>query len=143
MIEVEQEEDGRWLAEVLELPRTLDFNFVVRLRTSWLGVIPRHRIVFHSPDEGPPRAERFLWSRDGRHLVLLGTRFFAVRPEACLASGEWLYLLVDTSTGRVHANTEQSRLPPFSLDDVRAMDLGMALASGVVDPISRRCVAMR
>lgn len=65
-----------------------------------------------------------------------------MRPEACLASGEWLYLLVDTSTGRVHANTEQSRLPPFSRDDVRAMDLGMALAPGVVDPISRRCVAM-
>ena len=59
-----------------------------------------------------------------------------------LASGAWARAAVIALAVPV-VLSEQSRLPPFSPDDVRAMDLGMALAPGVVDPISRRCVAMR
>ncbi len=127
-------QDGRIVAEVKELLGWIDFNFEVRLKRHWLGLIPRYETLFRSPDEGPPGAERLLWSKDGRHLLLVGTRFLAMREEACLASGDWLYLLVDTQARTIHTNSKQVRDPqPFSIEGLRAIDFGVPLTRGKVE----------
>lgn len=95
--------DGHALAELVETDFLIDRHFEVRLTTWWLRALPRRRILFRSPDEGPRGRERLLWSRDSRYFLLVGPHLFAV-PEACLASGDKLYLLVDTTTGLIRAN---------------------------------------
>lgn len=62
--------DGRMVVQLVEPGRRfLDRNFTVRVRRAhgWW----RH--VWTSPDEGPPGRERFVWSRDGRHVLLIGS----------------------------------------------------------------------
>jgi hypothetical protein len=116
--------DGRVVAEVYERKRWIDYNFDVRLKAKWLGVIPTSRRVFRSPDEGPPEAERLLWSKDGRYLLHLGTRFFGRREEARLASGEYLYLLVDTEQDIVYTNAGVRDARHFSVDDLSSIAFG-------------------
>jgi hypothetical protein len=127
--------DGRAVAEVKELSGWIDYNFEVRLKTKRLGVIPRYKTFFRSPDEAPPGKERLLWSNDGRYILLLGNRFYTVRreAEACLASGEWLYLFVDTEKDVVYSNTGQVRTDrSFSIDDLEGIDFGISVTPGTV-----------
>jgi hypothetical protein len=118
--------DGRVLAELVETHRFIDRHFEVRLTTRWLGTIPRRKTLFSSPDEGPRGGERLLWSGDGRYLLLVGPNLYTV-AEACLASGDKLYLLVDTSTGSMRANAAQTRHARFSAGDLAGMDFGVPL----------------
>lgn len=121
--------DGHALAELVETDFLIDRHFEVRLTTWWLGALPRRRILFRSPDEGPRGGERLLWSRDSRYVLLVGPNLFAV-PDACLASGDKLYLLVDTPTGLIRANAVQTRHARFSLEDIRGRDFVVPLAPG-------------
>ncbi len=118
--------DGRVVAEIYEPPRTIDRNFVVRLKTKGRWGISRYKDYFRSPDEGLPPTERLLWSKDGRYLLLLGTResLYTVRKEACLSSGECLYLLVDTEKDVVYTNASVRDPHPFSVDDLSGIDFG-------------------
>jgi hypothetical protein len=118
--------DGRMLAELVETDWFIDRHFKVRLTTRWLGTIPRRKTLFRSPDEGPRGGERLLWSREGRYLLLVGPNLSTV-AEACLASGDKLYLLVDTSTGSMRANADQTRHARFSVGDLAGMDFGVPL----------------
>lgn len=77
------------------------------------------------------------WSRDGRHALLVGTTLFAT-AEACLASGEALYLLVDRLTGTLRSNANRNRGPRFSLEDLAGMDFGVPLVRGVRAPHAAR-----
>jgi hypothetical protein len=117
--------DGEQVAELVD--RRLSFgdrNFTVRLKSRWLGIVPWYRHMFESPDEQPSEGtERFLWSKDGRYLLLLGKDFLVVRPEACLASGEWLYLLVDTTTNAVSSRA--------TIKDIAGTDFGESLQPGI------------
>jgi hypothetical protein len=122
--------DGRVVAELVETYSFIDRRFEIRLTTRWLGVIPRRRTLFQSPDEGG-RGERLLWSRDGRYVLLVGPKLFAV-AEACLASGDKLYLLADASTGSVRVNATQTRHARFSVEDLAGMDFTVPLAPGVL-----------
>ncbi len=133
--------DGEVTAELVETAWLLDRHFLVRLTTYWLGVVPVTREIYDSPDEGPRGGERFLWSRDGRHVLLVGTQLFAI-DEACLASGEALYLLVDRLTGTLRSNAAQTRGPRFRLEDLAGMDFGALLAAGspTWHDAKRRCV---
>jgi hypothetical protein len=123
--------DGRVVAELVETYRFIDRRFEIRLTTRWLGVIPRRRTLFQSPDEGGPGGERLLWSRDGRYVLLVGPNLFAV-AEACLASGHKLYLLADASMGSVRVNATQTRHTRFSVEDLAGMDFTVPLAPGVL-----------
>jgi hypothetical protein len=129
------------VAELLERLRFIDRNFKVQLTTFRLGLVPVRRTLFVSPDEGPPGSERLLWSKDGRWLLLLGANFYGT-DDACLASGDVLYLLVDTVSGTVHSNATQTRGPRFTLGDLAGIDFGVTLLPGVLGPrYSRpRCV---
>lgn len=69
--------DGQVVAELVETGLFVDRHFLVRLTTYWLGFLPVSREIYESPDEGPRGGERFLWSRDGRHVLLVGTHLFA------------------------------------------------------------------
>ena len=76
------------------------------------------RNVFRSPDEGVPRgSERFLWSSDSHYVLLLG-RHFIVPSTAVLSSGEIIYLLVDTKSGRIWCNATQASTERFSKADL-------------------------
>jgi hypothetical protein len=118
--------DGRMVVELVDPGRRLlDRNFSIRLRGSsgWW------RQVWASPDENLPGGERFLWSRDGRHVLLIGPKFFAL-PESCLASGEFLYLDLDTKTGAVRNNATQSNGPRFTLADLTRIEFTAPLEAG-------------
>lgn len=122
--------DGQVVAELVETGLFVDRHFLVRLTTYWLGFLPVSREIYESPDEGPRGGERFLWSRDSRHVLLVGTNLFAT-DEACLASGEALYLLVNRLTGTVRSNAGGNRGPRFSVEDLAGIDFAAPLARGV------------
>ena len=117
--------DGRMVVQLVDPGRLLDRNFIIRLRRSsgWW------RQVWASPDEDLPGGERFVWSRDGRHVLLIGPKFFAL-PESCLASGEFLYLDLDTKTGAVRNNATQSKGPRFTLADLTGLEFTARLDAG-------------
>ena len=117
--------DGRMVVQLVDPGRILDRNFIIRLRGSsgWW-----HQI-WSSPDEGLPGGERFLWSRDGRHVVLIGPKFFAL-PESCLASGDFLYLHLDTGTGAVRNNATHSGGPRFAVADLADVEFTAPLEAG-------------
>ncbi len=117
--------DGRMVVQLVDPGRLLDRNFIIRLRGSsgWW------RQVWASPDEDLPGGERFVWSRDGRHVLLIGPKFFAL-PESCLASGEFLYLDLDTKTGVVRNNATQSKGPRFTLADLTGLEFTARLDAG-------------
>jgi hypothetical protein len=117
--------DGRMVVQLVDPGRLLDRNFIIRLRGSsgWW------RQVWASPDEDLPGSERFVWSRDGRHVLLIGPKFFAL-PESCLASGEFLYLDLDTKTGAVRNNATQSKGPRFTLADLTGLEFTARLDAG-------------
>ena len=85
--------DGSILADVYETGFAVDRQFQVRLTKYWLGVIPIRHVVYSSPDEGAPGGERLVWSRDGRHVLLLGPNLVGTEA-SCLSSGDVCYLLV-------------------------------------------------
>jgi hypothetical protein len=128
--------DGATTAEIFEQTAWIDRNFQVRLKTYWLGLIPRHRVIFRSPDEGDPPSERLLWSKDGRYLLLVGKQVSPTNRE-CLSSGEYLYLLYDGQSNLVTANTNVPALEGvsfrlgFTLADLAGMDFGEPLVPGV------------
>ena len=117
--------DGRMVVQLVDPGRILDRNFIIRLRGSsgWW------RQIWSSPDEGLPGGERFLWSRDGRHVLLVGRNFFGL-PDSCLASGEFLYLHLDTKTGAVRNNATQSPGPRFGLADLAGIEFTAPLEGG-------------
>jgi hypothetical protein len=132
--------DGTMWAELYETDKFVDRHFQVRLTRYWLGIIPIRRVVYRSPDEGQRGGERLLWSRDGRHVVLLGLHLFAI-PEACLSSGETLYLLVDARTGATASNASQtSGYPRFSVNDIERTDFDIDRTPGIWDSRRHRCV---
>jgi len=119
--------DGRMVVQLADRGTFMfDRNFDIRLRRSY--GLWRH--VWTSPDESLPHGERFLWSRDGRHVLLLGAKFFAT-VDSCLASGEFMYLHLDTQTGEVRANTPQWRGPRFALADLAGIEFPEPLVAGV------------
>ena len=138
--------DGRVLAQIYDPGgfMAIDRNFIVRVKQEGQGGKAHYTNYFRSPDEGFPPAERLLWSKDGRYLLLVGERASlpTVRQEACLPSGECLYLLVDTQRSIVYANTIDRtsarditnargvRDPrPFSVDDLSGIDFGESFPS--------------
>jgi hypothetical protein len=83
------------------------------------------RTIFESPDEGrPPGTEQFLWSADGRYLLLVG-RHFRVVKGGTLADGRQLYLLYDSQSTELRCNAEQSNHTRFSAEEVAR--LGVAI----------------
>ena len=133
--------DGAVVADVYETDWAVDRHFQVRLTRYWLGIIPIRRVVYRSPDEGARGGERLLWSRDGRHLLLVGPHLFGT-PDACLSSGDMLYLLVDGRTGAAASNQYRTDLgyPRFSLHDIAAMEFDINLIRGTWDRRLHRCV---
>ena len=133
--------DGTLMADIYETDWLVDRHFRVRLTRYWLGIIPIRRVAYRSPDEGPRGGERLLWSRDGRHLLLVGPHLFGT-PDACLSSGDMLYLLVDVRTGATASN--QYRMDPgyprFWLHDIAAMEFDINLTPGTWDRRLHRCV---
>jgi hypothetical protein len=133
--------DGNVVADVYETDSLVDRHFQVRLTRYLLGIVPIRRVVYHSPDEGARGGERLLWSRDGRHLLLVGPHLFGT-ADACLFSGDMLYLLVDARTGATASNASQTglRYPRFSLHDIAFMDFVINLTPGTWDPGLNRCM---
>ena len=98
--------DERLLVELHERPAYIDRNFFITLRDRYAkaGASP---VIFESPDEGRPICtEYFLWSADGRSVLLVGRHFYT-KPELRLANGEIVYLLYDTQTGGIWCNSQQ------------------------------------
>jgi hypothetical protein len=105
-------------------PRFIDRNFRVYLESTDSHTL---REIFRSPDEGMPiGSERFLWSRDGKRLLLLGRHFF-VEKGAQLPNGELLYLMYDIPSGRIWCNAKQSGRGRFGSDELAGCDFGEPL----------------
>ena len=85
----------------------LDRNVSVRLER--LGKQGWHEMITllrSSPDEGRlAGTERFIWSRDGTKILLVGRHFF-VRDDLMLANGDQMYFFHDLTTGRSWINSE-------------------------------------
>jgi len=115
---------GRDRVVLVEKDGWIDRNFVVRLHKLGPdgGKASGVRTVFASPDEGRPAgSERFIWSEDGRWVLLVGRRFLCTR-EVRLNTGETAYLLYDVAGNRLFCNSEQqSAHAPFSEQDLRAI----------------------
>ena len=92
----------------------LDRNFDVLLESTD-GRIAAKR-VFSSPDEGRPiGSERFLWSNDGSHVLLVGRHFY-VDPLIVAPNGETAYLLLRVRDGRQWCNASQLSESRITID---------------------------
>jgi hypothetical protein len=136
----ERSPDRRSVAELYETDWFIDRHFRVRVATFWLGFIPIRRVAYTSADEGARGGERLLWSRDGRQVLLVGPRLFGI-DGACLASGDVLYLLVDTHTWAIASNSSRPLHRRFPLEDLAGMDCGVSLTPGMRAPRSQKCIA--
>jgi hypothetical protein len=113
--------DGQHRADLVDRKlHMIDRNFRIRI----VELSGSSQFVFHSPDENPLNIgqERFLWSQDGRRLLLVG-RGFWVRKGAELANGESLYFLWDAASGKSWCNSDQ-RGPPFDITELEGFDFG-------------------
>ena len=127
--------DGKWRATLIEKSIGLDRQFEVRLQSIVTG--NNIKLVYSSPDEGPPGTERFIWSSDGRVLVLVGKNLYTgkrvgdyIRPieNIRLNTGEVLYLKYDTIAEQVWCNSHQQRLyPPFTFLDLSKIEFRESL----------------
>lgn len=112
-----QSPDASHRVVLRELPVFLDRNFSLVLEDARTG---HTNEIFRSPDEGPPGSERIVWSEDSNRFLLLGTNF-CTRSQASLPSGEQLYLVYDTVSGRLRCNaSQQDKYEPFTTNDITA-----------------------
>jgi hypothetical protein len=132
--------DSRIWAELYETTRSFDRHFQVRLTKYWLNIIPIRHVVYNSPDEGPRGGERLVWSKDGRYVLLLGPTLFGTH-NACLSSGDVLYLLVNAQTLETASNASQTgpRYRRFSLNEIAALGFDINVAPGRWDDRKHRC----
>lgn len=113
--------DGKRRAVLIEKDEfgRIDRNFDVFLDDLSSGHKKRE-LLFSSPDEGKPiGTERFIWSTEGRFLLLVGREFVVVARSDSLESGELLYLLYDTQTQKLMCNAKQTeQYPRFTSKDI-------------------------
>ncbi len=105
--------------EERRMPFTVDRNIYVVLRNEKTG---EPKQILLTPDEArPPGTERILWSRDGNHFLLVGTKFYT-KHDLTLETGEIAYLLYHIPTERVWHNSRQMsssrELAPTTLDNI-------------------------
>ncbi len=120
--------DMRYRIELREVDAFIDRNFEIVL-ADLTASPPSHRVIFSSPDEGPPGTERFIWSPDSRAVLLVGKNFFTAAGEKPQV-GERAYLLFEVQTATLWCNAAQSsdprfgaaELAQFHLDGWRAID---------------------
>jgi len=103
-----------WLVE-LHSNLKLDRNLAVRLEN--LKTQETRDLLPFSPDEGTPEGtERFVWSKDGTKILLVGRHFF-VRDDMMLEGGNQAYFIHDIQVGRSWINSaDNDRFPPLTAD---------------------------
>ncbi len=107
-----------WLVD-LHVNFQLDRNFSIRLER--LGQFkPRQAreittLLRSSADEGKPEgSERFIWSKDGTKILLVGRHFY-VRHDLMLDNGDQVYFLHNLKSGQSWINAEnETRLLPLT-----------------------------
>jgi hypothetical protein len=121
--------DDQTQVVLVELNSYLDRNFAIRLGPS--GAKPSLlETIFKSPDEGRPvGSERFIWSKDGRYILLVGRHFF-VNGKARNMSGEYLYLLYHLPTKRIWCNASQTRAERFGFRELHAIEFTDPITEG-------------
>ena len=117
--------DGKWRALLIEFDDRsfeIDRNFEVLLEDAAVSP-PQRRVLFSSPDEGRPiGTERVIWSKDSKHLVLIGKQFF-VKSRSEAVAGDLLYLLVDVQPEKSRCNSHQQiKYAPFTVADLAAIE---------------------
>ena len=104
-------------------PGGIDRNFEILLELNSTQSAKRE-VLFSSPDEGRPiGTERFVWSKDGKYLLLLGKHFFVENTRNVTSTGEMPYLLYDTQSREVKCNASQvDKYKRFSVGDLTAIE---------------------
>jgi hypothetical protein len=99
----------------------LDRNFAVRLE---FLKGDKTRTIFSSPDEGRPvGSERFIWSKDGTTLLLVGRHFYTTAAGPVLEMGEQAHFLYHVSSRRGwYASDQQSAWPNLTNDVLRSIE---------------------
>ncbi len=99
----------------------IDRNFSIRLDRLETG--ETFDLLAWSPDEGRPEGtERFLWSKDGTKVLLVG-RHFSVRDDLLLDNGDQAYFLHDLKVGRSWINSNQNnRLSLLTADLIAGIE---------------------
>jgi hypothetical protein len=122
--------DDRLLVELHERPAYIDRNFFITLRDRYAKT-DASTVIFESPDEGRPICtEYFLWSADGRSVLLVGRHFYT-KPELRLANGEIVYLLYDTQSGQLWCNArERPNLARIDESLLRQHGFSFAITTG-------------
>ncbi len=109
-----------WLVEK-HMGFRLDRNFAIRLENLSNGETVA--LLPGSPDEGTPEGtERFLWSKDGTKVLLIGRHFF-VREDLLLNNGDQAYFLHDVRSGRSWINAAYTdRFPPLTANLITGVE---------------------
>jgi hypothetical protein len=114
--------DGSKVAMLIERPwwrPYIDRNFDLAIKRSWIGM---RSIVFTSPDERILGTERFIWSKDSKHVILVGKKFFGM-PMLQLRTGETVYLLYDVDDGKIACNSSQAiEYPRITMDELETIE---------------------
>lgn len=98
--------DGSKVAMLAETPKwipSIDRNFDFAIKDKKTGI---RKVVFKSPDEGAAGTERFIWSKNSTHVLLVG-RNFSLDQKLQLQTGESVYILFNVDNGQIACNASQ------------------------------------
>ena len=100
----------------------LDRNFTIKLERRATGAV---ETVYQSNDEpgnGHEGSERFLWSKDGTKILLVG-RHLDVREDLFLDNGDQAYWLYDVRLGQTWSNSAlRPSLDPLTADQLAGIE---------------------
>lgn len=129
--------DDQFQAVLAERSSFIDRNFVVRLGPPGTDT-SKFETIFTSPDEGRPiGSERFIWSKDGTCLLLVGRHFF-VEGSTRTQTGEDLYLLYHLPAKRLWCNARQSNAERFGFRELLAIEFTEPVSEAKPDKLSQR-----
>ena len=97
----------------------LDRHFVIRLERL---ETKQTENIYSSPDESIIEGtERFIWSKDGTKVLLVGRHFF-VHDELLLDNGDQVYFLYDVKAEKSWFNSEIRQSSPLTADLINGVE---------------------
>lgn len=115
---------GSYVVEISHNAHDMDRNLSIVLTDTRVASPPR--VIFTSPDELRPSAERIIWA-DDESAFLVASKSVMVAPDIRLATEEHCYLLYSIHRWRLWCNASQSSTDRFGPVEIKSSNINVHL----------------